>query len=344
MGLWFLSLCGCRPGYVLHAAKGQFELLSESIPVEDALKDETLSPTAKQHLALVPHIKSFGEQELGLKSTDSYTTAFLKPRSHSVYTVAASPKDALERMTWWFPVVGKVPYLGFFDIERARKEKHKLEQRDMDVTMGKASAYSTLGWFKDPVTLDLLEGSTADFVEVLLHEMTHTTIYLSSQAEFNEGLALLIGKWGALRFAEQQYGDEHPVYQELAQAIDDERLFSAYISSLMEALHELYASSMTREQKVAQRDTIFLQAQAEFQALQPRFQTRTFDYFATLDLNNASLLAIALYHQHYGLFEKALEKNRYDIRSLIHFFREMIQTEEDVLSATREWLSQTQNS
>ncbi|MBN1102530.1 MAG: aminopeptidase, partial [Deltaproteobacteria bacterium] len=155
-----LATSGCRIGYILHAAAGQFKLLAGAVPVEEALKESALPPDEQERLRLVARIKDFGETELGLKRTENYQTVYLKSRQCPIYTVAASPKDRLTRVTWWFPVVGDMPYLGFFDLESARKEKEKLLRKDLDVSLARADAYSTLGWFKDPVTLNLLEGTT----------------------------------------------------------------------------------------------------------------------------------------------------------------------------------------
>ena len=114
-------------------------------------------------------------------------------------------------VTWWFPVVGNMPYLGFFDLEKARAEKEKWVQKDLDVIIGRADAYSTLGWFQDPVTRNLLQGSQVDLAETILHEMTHTTLYVKGQGAFNEGLAVLVGKVGTHRFMEKTYGPSHPL-------------------------------------------------------------------------------------------------------------------------------------
>jgi predicted aminopeptidase len=169
---------GCSLEYLYHAAVGQYQLLSESIPVQVALDEDILSSEQKEQLRLVAKIKAFGENELGLRKTDSYETVFLKSGRRPIYTVSASLKDSLHQKTWGFPIVGEMPYLGFFELERAKQEGEKLSGENLDVFIGAAAAYSTLGWFSDPVTENLLTGSTPDLAETILHEMTHTTLYL----------------------------------------------------------------------------------------------------------------------------------------------------------------------
>ena len=149
------SATACRLSYVLHAAAGQVRLLHHSIPVEEALKKDTLSPDQRERLHLVAQVKAFGEKELGLKETENYQNVYLKSHQPPIYVVAASPKDRLTRKTWWFPVVGQMPSLGFFDKELATAEKEKLLKKDLDVIMGVADAYSTLGWFQDQLYLSL---------------------------------------------------------------------------------------------------------------------------------------------------------------------------------------------
>ena len=204
-----LPLTGCQISYLFHAAAGQFRFLYHAVPVEEALQQESLPAAEKRRLSLVSRIKAFGENELGLKKSDNYETINLKDQS-PVYTVSASPKDKLALVTWWFPVAGHVPYLGFFDLEAARRERDRLLAKDLDTFVGRAEAYSTLGWFKDPLSLNLIQGSDLNLVETILHEMTHTTLYVKGQGEFNEGLAQLIGKRGALLFLEQTFGPSTP--------------------------------------------------------------------------------------------------------------------------------------
>jgi predicted aminopeptidase len=333
-----LSLSGCGVAYLLHAAKGQYELISESVPVEKALEKEVLSPRGKKHLMMVEKIKTFGEKHLGLKPTDNYTTVYLKSRTNFIYTVSACPKDRLARVTWWFPIVGSVPYLGFFDLDKAKAERVELLKQDLDVVVGRADAYSTLGWFKDPVTLNLLEGSTVDLAETILHEMTHTTFYLKGQGEFNEGLAALVGKQGALQFFEEAYGPHHPLTEEARKSVEDERIFSAFLDKLLDRLEKLYCSPLTYSEKIARREKIFLQAKGDFETLKLRFQTDAHDNFEVLEINNASLLAVGLYHRYFNLFDAILEENRSSIKRTMAFFKELAKKDADMISAARAWL------
>ncbi len=329
---------GCRLTYLFHAASGQFSLIYHAIPVESALKTDSLSLEQRNRLRLVARIKDFGEKELGLKKTRNYQTINLKSLQNPLYTVSASPKDRLARITWWFPVVGRVPYLGFFDLGNAREEKKRLAKKDLDVVISRAEAYSTLGWFKDPLTLNMIEGSTVNLVETILHEMTHTTLYLKGQGEFNEGLANLVGKMGSFLFLKKTYGPSHPFTIEAQQVLEDERIFSSSLSSFLKELGQLYNSPLSYQEKLTEREKIFSNFLKNFSHIKKRFQTNRFTYFGSADLNNAYIMSVGLYHRHFHLFEAIFKLKGNSIHDLIIFFRESAKENDDVLNATRNWL------
>ncbi|MGD2126468.1 MAG: aminopeptidase, partial [Desulfobacteraceae bacterium] len=331
-------LTGCRLTYILQAAAGQFRLLQGALPVEEALRNDSLSATQKDRLCLVAKIKDFAEKELGLKKTSNYETIYTKSSQPPVYIVSAAPKDRLSLVTWWFPVVGKMPYLGFFDLDRARAEKKKLVEKDLDTVIGRAEAYSTLGWFKDPVTLNLIEGSTLDLVETILHEMTHTTLYKKGRGEFNEGLAVLVGKQGAYLFMQSTYGPSHPLTLEAQKSIRDEALFSTFLTSLLAKLEHLYDSSLTYEEKMTEREKVFAEALAQFKVLKGELQTRRFFRFGDATLNNAYLMSIALYHRHYHLFESVLRRNGNSIKEMLIFLKVLTKRDGNILKMMQDWL------
>jgi predicted aminopeptidase len=339
-GLLILTLfcSGCDVAYVFHAAAGQFRLLNGSIPIQEALTERSLSPDEEEKLRLVARIKAFGEKELGLKKTENYETVYLGSPQRPIYTVAASPRDRLRQKTWWFPFIGDIPYLGFFDLEKAKAERDRLMAQDLDVSIGVADAYSTLGWFKDPVTLNLIQGSTPDLVETVLHEMTHTTLYLKDQSAFNEGLAVLVGKVGAFLFFEHVFGLSHPFTREAEASIQDERLFSRFLASLMDELELLYGSSLTCEEKLARREEVFTKFLERFKDIKKGLKTDRFARFGQRPLNNATILAVGLYHRHFDLFEAVLEKNRGSIRETLSFFKNLSNEKGDVLRNTELWL------
>jgi predicted aminopeptidase len=325
---------GCRAGYIMHAAMGEAHLLSNAVPIHQALDDPSLKPSQKDRLLLVSQIKEFGEKELGLKKTSSYETICMSS-SPRIYTVAAAPKDKLSLKTWWFPVVGRMPYLGFFDLGEAEKEKQGLLKDDLDVVIGRAEAFSTLGWFSDPLTLNLIDGSEVDLAEIILHEMTHSTFYVKGQGEFNEGLAQIVGKWGAFLFFEKTRGPSDSLSAEARASIEDERLFSFFLDTSLEELQRLYDSSATQEEKLKQREVIFTRRIQDFESLKSRLKTNRFVHFGRAPLNNAYLMAVSLYHRNFPVFEAVLEQNGYSVRQMIKYFRGLSDQEGNLLETAR---------
>ncbi len=334
-----LFCSGCGIAYICHVAAGQFRLVNDSIPVEDALKKDSLGYEQKERLRLVAGIKEFGEKELGLKKTENYKTVYLESNKRPIYVVSASPKDRLARITWWFPVVGDMPYLGFFDLEKAKAEKENLIKKDLDVILGMAEAYSTLGWFKDPVTLNLVEGSTVDLVETILHEMTHTTLYVKGQGEFNEGLAVLVGKVGAFLFLDQTLGSSHPFTVEAKKSIEDERIFCSSLRPLLNRLEHLYDSQISYQEKLAGREKIFAAFLEDYMDVKARFKTNRFKRFGSKGMNNAYLMSVGLYHRNFHLFEAVLKKKGKSIRDTLAFFKGLSEEGDDILGSARKWLN-----
>jgi predicted aminopeptidase len=324
-------LWACNGAYLFHAARGQLQRITDDVPIEEALKDPSLGERELAHLNMIGPLKQFAVDTLGLTPTESYATVLLKPQTSFIYTVSASPKDRLSRVTWWFPVVGRVPYLGFFDLEKARAKGKSLTEQGMDVFISRAEAYSTLGWFDDPLTRNMLEASTVGFVETVLHEMTHSTLYLSSQAEFNETLASVVAKHGTILFLEAKFGEHHPWALEAGYGLQDERMFSAFLSGVLEKLEAVYGDSLTYQEKMARRADVFIDAKKTFELQMDRYMTKRFDRFLHLDLNNASILALGLYHRYFNRLDAILSENRGAVRETIDFFRKLSKTEPDLI-------------
>lgn len=319
-----LSLHGCRVLYIFHVASGQLKVIANSIPIEDALKRGGLDSSQKYKLLLVDDIKEFGEKRLGLKVTENYSTVYMESEREPIYIISACPPDSLTPKTWWFPIIGRVPYLGFFDLRKAIKEKDKLEQKGYDVFVGAGTAYSTLGWFKDPVTLNMLNDSIVDLVDTILHEMTHTTIYLKGKSRFNEGLALMVGRVGAFMFLNERYGPKHLLTLYAKELINDELLFSKLINDLIIKLEKCYDSSMEFKEKMEQKKNLLLRFKARFQRKSTKFKTDYFNDFAKHELNNAYISITAIYHRDFKLFYLLLKENGNSIQKTLNSIKEII--------------------
>ena len=335
--LFFLVLVGsgCRLSYLFHVAIGQIQLLNGAIPISEALNSESFTPDQRNRLLLVAKIKAFGEEELGLKKTSNYETVYPHLNQNPIYIVAASKKDRFSLKTWWFPIVGDMPYLGFFDLKEAKEERERLFRENLDVYVGRAGAYSTLGWFQDPVTMNLIDGSAPHLANTLLHEMTHVTLYVNGQGAFNEGLAVLVGKVGSFLFFEKTFGPAHPFTVKARNALADERLFSGFLNVLMDELEKVYALPVSYEEKLVLRERVFAAYLEKFEELKGDFRTRQFVHLGQMPLNNAYLLTVALYHRHFELFEAVLKKKNGSIREMLLFLDGFSQKEGDLIERLR---------
>ena len=204
-----LSLTACLPvHYSLQAGAGQLELWSQARPLEEVIESGRTPRRVRRLLAEVPEVKRFGEKH-GLRPTSSYRKYVDLHRPAVVWAVSACPELSLKSHLWHFPIAGSVPYLGWFDRRAADDFAATLREERLDVEVRPVPAYSTLGWFDDPVLSSMLSPGNeglAWLVETVLHESVHATLYIAGQSHFNEGLASFAGPRLGRRYLEEQYG------------------------------------------------------------------------------------------------------------------------------------------
>ncbi|TMA22638.1 MAG: hypothetical protein E6J87_26300 [Deltaproteobacteria bacterium] len=228
-----LSLCtsGC---YLAHLARGQMRLLCARVPVEEVLRDSDTPPELRAQLGRVGEVRTFAE--LGGR----YTEYAPWPGDFVVTTVVATRPGEVEPVTSWFPIVGSVPYRGYFDAESAHAYAEKLRRRDLDVCEQKVRAYSTLGWFDDPLTGPMLREEEDTLVETLFHELLHATVFVPGDPEFNEGVAAFFGQEARVRFYAEV--DGAAAGERERRIVSEHRRLRAEILALRRAVENLYAS------------------------------------------------------------------------------------------------------
>lgn len=259
-----LTALGCgAPGYLVQAAQGQLDLACRARPIERAIDDDRTPPRVKKLLREVASIKKYGIG-YGLTPTKSYETYVALDRSRVVYVTTASDPLAFKPRKWRFPIVGSVPYLGWFDLDDANRYAEELRGEGLDAEVRGATAYSTLGWFSDPVLSTMLpEGpaTLAGLVDVVLHESVHATVYLPGQSTFNESLAEYVSDG-----LTEEYLQEHGLVAELI-AYQNGRVASdtrrRRMHETYKTLEALYASSLPREEKLAKKAAILDALKAE---------------------------------------------------------------------------------
>ncbi len=201
--LFFQSGCGFP--YVVKQGLIHLSHLQHAKPIEKILKNPSqyqLTSEEVRKLSLIQAVQKFAIEKIGLKASQNYTTYVKFPdnRLYLVYVVSACEKYKLEPYSWSFLFVGKMPYKGFFELTDAKDLAKDLEKEDLDVYVRGSIAFSTLGWFSDPVYSTMLRLDDLSLIETIFHEMTHDTVYLKGQGEFNESLANFVGVEATLAY------------------------------------------------------------------------------------------------------------------------------------------------
>jgi len=301
-GLILPLLSSC---YVFHVAKGQLHIACSAIGLREALQNSELSDADKEKLRYIQRVRLFAEKELSLKPSDNYTTYLPGERRPITFVVTGAYRDRLEPVTWWFPVVGSVSYRGYFDPEMARDFRDELEADGYDADLRTAGAYSTLGWFTDPVTPLMLDLDDGDLAMLIIHELAHGTVYVAGQTEFSESMAEFVGRQGAEDLLRRRSGPDSPQLRSFLDGLADSRTFDRFMRAKALALDGLYASRPADLEKA--RLDFWARMRLDLEAARPEFRTEGYRAIRLRLLNNAVMVGYLAYADTEP-FEKAFER------------------------------------
>ena len=305
---------GC---YYLKSAYHQIGLLTSAQNLDETLASDQLSATEKQKLMLVKKVKDFATTDLGLTANKNYTTYVQLNRPYVTYVVSAAPKWKLEHYLWSFPIIGSAPYKGFFNESEAQDEARSLEKENFDTYVRGVSAYSTLGWFKDPVLSSMLRYKDHDLVNTIIHESVHATLYIKNSADFNERLASFLGNKGTELFYLKLEGESSETLKLIRLENQDEKLFSDFISKELKDLGVWYSEQKNNNE--TERESRLQQIQQRFMnEIKPQLKTNTLTYFEKIKLNNARLNVYKTYLEDQSHFKQAYENSANDFQKFIH--------------------------
>lgn len=309
----------CSPLYVVRAGIEEAKILSRRQPISDVVANPDTDAGTRHKLELVLQARDFAEHALALDAGKSYTTYSWVDSDTLLLVVSAAHKDRFEPHTWWFPIVGRVPYKGFFDFDAARATAAKLRDRGLDAYVRPSAAFSTLGWFNDPVLNTVLRSSDVSLVSTVIHELLHNTIFVGSHVSFNESFANFVGDRGAIEFFCAREGEDSDRCRRARAAWHDNLLFGEFLTGLVAELETLYRrSDLSSEEKIAQREPIFDAARKRFaEHVEPRLETMAFRGFSERQLDNATLIGIRLYYDRLNLFEAAFQRHGGDLPATI---------------------------
>ncbi len=304
-----LAANGCATGYVLRAAYEEARLLWRREPIAAVLQRGDLDAATRQKLELVLALRRFAADELGRAVGGSYATLARVDAAQIIHAVSAARRDQLVPYTWWFPIVGRVPYRGYFERADAEALAAELERDGYDTLVRPAVAFSTLGWFDDPLLSTLLRADEAQLAETVVHELTHNTLYVLGHAAFNESFATFVGLQGAAAFFTARAQRQEAVLSE--QRWRDARQFSRFLTTAVARLDAAYATGID----AAARQALFDDLQAQYRAL--AWETDSHASFARVPLNNAVILHERLYADRLDVFAAVLQAHDGNLRAAI---------------------------
>ncbi len=300
--------------------------------MEEALKDPSLTEKQKAKLRLAVEAHDFAEKELGLAKTKNYTTYVQLNAPYVTWVVSASEKTELKHYLWRYPLVGSMPYRGFFEPEGAKEEAKSLREKGLDTYVRGVTAYSTLGWFRDPVLSSMLDYKDYDLVNTILHETTHATVFIKSEADFNERLASFIGMKGTEAFYRTKEGvDSETIKRMHADQVDD-KLFGEFISKELGLLDTWYAERKGNAIPEDERFARIKQIQEHYVSdLKPKLNDPDgFKGFEKAELNNARLMTYRLYFEDLSQFEAVFQKLGASFPKMLEFARSLEKSKDPV--------------
>ncbi|MBS0308106.1 MAG: aminopeptidase [Proteobacteria bacterium] len=309
-----VAAAGCSQlGYYVQAAQGQLSVMSAARPIDDWLADPSVADKLKTRLGTIKAIRRFAATELGLPDNASFTSYADIQRPYVMWNVVAAPALSLKPKQWCFPVAGCVSYRGYYSKEAAQDYAAELRGEHYDVQVGGVPAYSTLGWFSDPVLSTFVHYPETELARLIFHELAHQVVYVQGDSAFNESFAVTVEEAGVERWL-QAHGDDKMRAAYVAQQRRKQD-FLALLRKHRQLLAENYASSASDADKLQRKAAIFQSLQDEYQTLKQQWGGYAgYDRWFAEPLSNAHLVSVATYHDYVPAFRALLAQEGSDVK------------------------------
>jgi predicted aminopeptidase len=313
--------------YGISQGKGQMKIILNAQPVAEIMSDSSFPDSLKQKLVLIDEIRTFAFDSLGIIRNDNYTTVYNQHKKAILWTISASEPYDMKAKEWTFPFLGTVSYKGFFNRTALRKEYLELVKSDYDIDVYSPSGWSTLGWFKDPILSNMLYKDAGSLSSLIIHELTHGTLYVKDNVTFNENLANFIGDKGAQLFLARKYGKKSKEALSYEEDKEDTKIYTDYMLKSSERLDRLYSSysyTFSTDKIKKDKQKMITEIVLNVNRLPLHNKKAYFKYsLQAFAEGNAFFMAFSRYDSQYDVFQKEFEEQyNSDLKKYLNAMKE----------------------
>jgi predicted aminopeptidase len=333
--LMLAAFSGCSPFYVMRAAFEEGKILWRREPIADYLHKSEVNDESREKLRLVLAVREYARERLKMNVGGSYASLSYVDRPDLSFLLTAAPQTELKPYTWWFLIVGSMPYKGYFSRQDAEAAAQDLQAQGYDTNIRPTAAFSTLGWFDDPLLSHLLRFDKVTLADVVFHELFHNTLYIKGAGAFNESVANFVGARAAIDFFGEKFGPGSTEHRRALEGWEEELEFSAFIERLAAALTDLYGRDIAFAEKLREREKIFAQGKEEWARRIAEKPSHRFRNFPKQALNNAVMIQYMLYMKELRLFEDIYHSQGQDLSRAIDLIRQAVAGANEPFEAVR---------
>jgi predicted aminopeptidase len=308
--------------YVSRAGFEEIRILQNREPIAELVADRTTDAAVRHALRLVLESRDYAAS-LGLEAKETYTAYSDVGRDTLLLVLQAAPRDCICPYTWKYPIVGRIPYKGFFDFKAARREADRLATQGYDVYLRPSAAFSTLGWFNDPLLSTALTRDSVELAATVFHEIAHNTLYVKSATPFNESFAQFVGYRSAESFFAGRADTANA--RQAANRLHDEMVLGEFYAELIARLDSLYAAKPDSASLEAGRAEAAAWARAQLLGpLGARLRSYRLGKLPERPINNARLIGATLYRTRLDLFDRWFDRHGRDVRASVRGLEELV--------------------
>ncbi|HUI92619.1 MAG TPA: aminopeptidase [Chitinivibrionales bacterium] len=291
---------------------------ASSVPIKKMEKDPKTPDSLRHFFSLVNEITAYAADSIGLAKNSNFTKFVSIRKPYLIDLVAAAGKTDFVPYQWCYPLFGCWPLRGYFDSTDAIREAQRLKKLGLDVCLGRAEAFSTLGFLSDPIYSFMKRYSVYRIANLIIHEQTHATVYVKDHVDFNEELATFTGNEGALAFIRSKFGDSSTQFQNAVKESKDVSTYYRSVQSLYRALSAVYSSTVSLQEKLQKKAGVIAAFKDSIgRNYDAMFLTQDYRGIDKLDINNAFISLDMTYALDLDLFYKLYEEEDKDLRKTV---------------------------